>query len=108
MEENILTMPRCKFCGKTMIADKKLLTESDAEEYAVMHCNCEMAEDYRLKVKKEEEKEKDKKRSAMPLQASRNIARKRCMCLRLRNCLFLPERRFSTDLSRIFQLMFLT
>lgn len=62
MEENILTMPRCKFCGKTMIAERKLLTESEAEEYAVMHCNCKMAEDYRLKVKKEEEKEKDKEK----------------------------------------------
>lgn len=61
MKEEYL-LPRCKFCGKQMIADKTLQSEEEAEEYAIMHCDCEMACQYQAQVKKEQEKEKNKKK----------------------------------------------
>lgn len=57
-----LLIPRCKFCGKQMIAEQKLKTLEDAEHYAAMHCDCEMARDYQEQVKKDKEKEENKKK----------------------------------------------
>lgn len=61
MKEEYL-LPICKFCGKQMIADTVLQSDKDAEEYAVMHCDCEMAREYQEQVKKEQEREKNKKK----------------------------------------------
>lgn len=61
MKEEYL-LPRCKFCGKQMIADTTLQSDKEAEEYAVMHCDCELARDYQEQVKKEREKEENKKK----------------------------------------------
>ncbi len=61
MKEEYL-LPRCKFCGKQMIADTVLQSDKEAEEYAVMHCDCEMARDYQEQIKKEKEKEENKKK----------------------------------------------
>lgn len=61
MKEEYL-LPRCKFCGKQMIADMALQSEAEAEEYAVMHCDCELAREYQEQVKKEQAREKDKKK----------------------------------------------
>lgn len=61
MKEEYL-LPICKFCGKQMIADTVLQSDKDAEEYAVMHCDCEMAREYQEQIKKEQEREKNKKK----------------------------------------------
>lgn len=60
--ENDLYIPRCQFCGKSIIADKKLNSYEEAVHYAKMNCDCEMARDYQEQVKKEQEKEANKKK----------------------------------------------
>ena len=57
-----LLLPRCKFCGKQMIAEQKLKTLEDADHYAAMHCDCEMAKEYQEQVKKEKEQETNRKK----------------------------------------------
>lgn len=83
MKEEYL-LPRCKFCGKQMIADTTLQSDKEAEEYAVMHCDCELARDYQEQVKKgtrERGKQKENQRCGQRLCS---VLRKEAVCIRSR------------------------
>lgn len=46
--EQLVTTAQCRFCGQIVHTPEEM-TISQAEEYATMNCDCQVAMDYRTK-----------------------------------------------------------